>query len=632
MSLLKQHELDRNVEMWEQVPEELLEQPAKRATRGAYVTTDAKEAQRWLCEREYARFGLVRGAVLLVLNGVCSPCVAAKAVGVNRGKVERAVAALRARREMMHDGRPRRLNAKDEAVLVEQALKAADAKKPAAATALAKTATAIVCTHTTHPVDVVPISPSTVKRAIRRHSDILTLSRPKSIAQQRLLTVAAVREWFAEYAKVYARHDRINTLVANFDETMATVSDKVKAKVVCRRSQPNWVTSIAQKDDHVTLGQFIFADGSCYEKIQVVLPLQTLPALPGVDVHAPPEELAGSLLNKYTWHGSARGWMTAEIFSDIIRRVFIPEVVRRRTGSNRRALLLIDGASSHDSQEVRDMLEEAGIDLVMLLPNSTHLLQPLDAGIFGPFKQHLHKNLSAMRSSLSTTRRRDFSTVPARRAALLQAAVDAMRSATGMIDIVDAFTRTGICPVDVEQPLKNPVLVETQDLAEQQQQQKLSRTGIPIADGHGVVSVGEIAELAQAEPKKKAKKFAGPVVVIDDDECAMDEGAAAAGTVVDAAGGGVDAPGVCEDHCDGTEAGAGAANKKKAPAASKGAGGKKVKVVASKKGKVGKAAAGVAAAAADEVDGDDEFKKFQRDTIEMRRRVAAVGAAQGLRM
>jgi hypothetical protein len=229
--------------------------------------------------------------------------------------------------------------------------------------------------------------------------------------------------------------------------------------------------------------------------------------------------LEGSFASRYTWNGSANGWMTSTIFADIIRHIFIPEIERRRAEREalrgRRALLLIDGATSHGTPEARDMLEKAGIDLVMLLPNSTHILQPLDACIFGPFKQHLNKNLTAMRSSLRADERRDFSTVPARRAALLEAAVDAMDKAATWKPIRDAFRLTGIFPVNVEEPLKNRTLVETQHLAEEQQKKKkkkLKRSGIPIAGSHGVVS---IAELAQGRPKKKQKQKLEPGVAVD---------------------------------------------------------------------------------------------------------------------
>jgi hypothetical protein len=63
----------------------------------------------------------------------------------------------------------------------------------------------------------VPVSTATIKRVIKRHSDEFDYSRPKVIPQQRLVTIAAVREWFVGYEELCARHEYISTLVANFD-------------------------------------------------------------------------------------------------------------------------------------------------------------------------------------------------------------------------------------------------------------------------------------------------------------------------------------------------------------------------------------------------------------------------------
>lgn len=48
---------------------------------------------------------------------------------------------------------------------------------------------------------------------------------------------------------------------------------------------------------------------------------------------------------------------------------------------------LIDGYSSHFRPDTI-ACREHGIILFTLPPNTTHLLQPLDKGVFGPFKAH----------------------------------------------------------------------------------------------------------------------------------------------------------------------------------------------------------------------------------------------------
>ena len=53
-------------------------------------------------------------------------------------------------------------------------------------------------------------------------------------------------------------------------------------------------------------------------------------------------------------------------------------------------LLLLDGHSSHSPAAIRMPAEEQVI-LFVLPPNTTHLSQPLDKGVFGPLKMQWRK-------------------------------------------------------------------------------------------------------------------------------------------------------------------------------------------------------------------------------------------------
>ena len=49
-------------------------------------------------------------------------------------------------------------------------------------------------------------------------------------------------------------------------------------------------------------------------------------------------------------------------------------------------LLVLDGHSSHISFEDRELAIENGVHMLKLPPHLTHLLQPLDVGVFKPMK------------------------------------------------------------------------------------------------------------------------------------------------------------------------------------------------------------------------------------------------------
>ena len=78
---------------------------------------------------------------------------------------------------------------------------------------------------------------------------------------------------------------------------------------------------------------------------------------------------------------AGKGWMTAEIFNKWFKCHFL-----RYASAVRPIILLMDGHSSHYCPETIQLAAAEGVILFTLPPNTTHLSQPLDKGVFGPFK------------------------------------------------------------------------------------------------------------------------------------------------------------------------------------------------------------------------------------------------------
>ena len=75
------------------------------------------------------------------------------------------------------------------------------------------------------------------------------------------------------------------------------------------------------------------------------------------------------------------GWMDAETFKKFIHHL------SRHAVPERPIVLLIDSVSSHIDMEVLQLAIESQIELYRIIPNATHLMQPLDKGVFGPLKK-----------------------------------------------------------------------------------------------------------------------------------------------------------------------------------------------------------------------------------------------------
>lgn len=104
----------------------------------------------------------------------------------------------------------------------------------------------------------------------------------------------------------------------------------------------------------------------------------------------------GSRFNRTT-----SGWIDGPTFRDWFISSFLPHA-RRLPG---RKVLLGDNLSSHLDDEVLRLCGEHDIDFVCLVPNSTHLTQPLDVAFFRPMKSAWRKTLTSwkMQNSRLTT-------------------------------------------------------------------------------------------------------------------------------------------------------------------------------------------------------------------------------------
>lgn len=62
-------------------------------------------------------------------------------------------------------------------------------------------------------------------------------------------------------------------------------------------------------------------------------------------------------------------------------------------------VLFFDGHFSHISLTLVDLSQDSGVHLMVLLSNTTRVLQPLDVGIYGPLKQACKAILGQYRHS-----------------------------------------------------------------------------------------------------------------------------------------------------------------------------------------------------------------------------------------
>ena len=81
---------------------------------------------------------------------------------------------------------------------------------------------------------------------------------------------------------------------------------------------------------------------------------------------------------------SDSGWMEMANFREWFVKVFVPATTDLvKTGP---VILFFDGHKSHESLGLIELAKEYSVSLYVFPPHTTHLLQPLDVGVFGPLK------------------------------------------------------------------------------------------------------------------------------------------------------------------------------------------------------------------------------------------------------
>ena len=92
-------------------------------------------------------------------------------------------------------------------------------------------------------------------------------------------------------------------------------------------------------------------------------------------------QLTNSGIPGTTYGLSDKGWVNHELFNVWFHNHFL-----RYAPAIRPLLLLMDGHSSHYYPDTINMAAKEQVVLFVLLPNTTHLTQPLDKACFGSLK------------------------------------------------------------------------------------------------------------------------------------------------------------------------------------------------------------------------------------------------------
>lgn len=152
---------------------------------------------------------------------------------------------------------------------------------------------------------------------------------------------------------------------------------------------------------------------------------------------------------------SAHGWIDQFLFCEWFKKIALP-YLKSLPGKK---ILIGDNLHSHFSEEVFRQCAKENVEFVCLPVNSTHKLQPLDVGFFGPMKKHWRRLLN---EEMATNA--DFNAVAkAEFPRMLKALMEKLNYKELL---PSAFRACGIYPLNVDRALRDiPTVSQSKEIA-----------------------------------------------------------------------------------------------------------------------------------------------------------------------
>lgn len=265
-------------------------------------------------------------------------------------------------------------------------------------------------------------------RSFRNRHPELTLRAPErcSLARATAFNRHNIGKYFDNLGDALKRHPSFadGTRVYNLDETSTTTVQKPQKVLAPKGIRCLSKVTSGEKGTLTTTCAIICASGQSLPPV-VIFPRKNFKNY--MIKGTPPGTLGLA---------TPSGWMNTELFPEVIKHF-----IKHSTSSiENPSLLILDNHESHLSIEALELAKSNGVTILTIPPHSSHKTQPLDVGIFKPFKDFYNASMDSWLMSH-----------PGQPVTIYELGAfigEAYQKALTPISITNAFKKTGIFPFD----------------------------------------------------------------------------------------------------------------------------------------------------------------------------------------
>jgi hypothetical protein len=222
-----------------------------------------------------------------------------------------------------------------------------------------------------------------VPRFLQRHPDIKSkVGRKIESLRIKNTTPDALQDWFELFRSIQDRYKVKPANIWNMDETGIALGVYNNQRVIGSSTTNYSYVQAPENREWVSIIETISANGACTRPL-VIFKGQTLQTT-WFQLDNVPDWL-------YT--SSTNGWTSNDICLRWLHDIFLPET-QPQQGIHEYRILLIDGHGSHITTDFMYECYQHRVQLIYLLPHSSHVLQPLDLACFSAVKSRYRAQIA----------------------------------------------------------------------------------------------------------------------------------------------------------------------------------------------------------------------------------------------